>query len=68
MTSASRFLRRYPTVAVGGLLMLLLVLIAIFAPWLGTQDPTRIAPLYRTRPPSAQFWFGTDLQIGRAHV
>jgi peptide/nickel transport system permease protein len=64
MTSASRFLRRYPTVAVGGLLMLLLVLIAIFAPWLGTQDPTRIAPLYRTRPPSAQFWFGTDL-LGR---
>ncbi|SOE94655.1 peptide/nickel transport system permease protein [Burkholderia sp. D7] len=65
MTSAFfHFLRRYPTVAVGGLLMLLLVLTAIFAPWLGTQDPTQIAPLYRTRPPSAQFWFGTDL-LGR---
>ncbi|WP_053063904.1 ABC transporter permease [Caballeronia mineralivorans] len=65
MTSAFfHFLRRYPTVAVGGLLMLLLVLIAIFAPWLGTHDPTQIAPLYRTRSPSAQFWFGTDL-LGR---
>jgi peptide/nickel transport system permease protein len=45
-------------------LLLLLVLIAIFAPYLGTVDPTAIAPAKRTRPPSAIYWFGTDL-LGR---
>lgn len=56
--------RHHPTVAIGGAILLLLICIAIFAPWLGTQDPTAIAPIYRTRPPSAQFWFGTDM-LGR---
>jgi peptide/nickel transport system permease protein len=58
------FLRNHPTVALGGALLLLLVLIAIFAPYLGTVDPTAIAPARRTRPPSAIYWFGTDL-LGR---
>jgi peptide/nickel transport system permease protein len=54
------FLRNHPTVAIGGALLLCLVVIAIFAPWLGTVDPTALAPAKRTRPPSADFWFGTD--------
>jgi peptide/nickel transport system permease protein len=58
------FLHRYPTIAVGGALLVLLVLIAVFAPMLWTVDPTALAPARRTRPPSAQFWFGTDL-LGR---
>jgi peptide/nickel transport system permease protein len=58
------FLRNNPTVAIGGALLLCLVLIAIFAPYLGTVDPTAIAPAKRTRAPSADFWFGTDL-LGR---
>jgi len=58
------FLRNNPTVAIGGLLLLGLVLIAIFAPYLGTVDPTALAPAKRTRPPSADFWFGTDA-LGR---
>jgi peptide/nickel transport system permease protein len=58
------FLRRYPTVAIGGALVILLVLIALFAPWLGTVDPTALAPAQRTRPPSAAHWFGTDM-LGR---
>ena len=58
------FLRRYPTIAVGGALLGLLVLIAVFAPMLWTVDPTALAPARRTRPPSAQFWFGTDM-LGR---
>jgi peptide/nickel transport system permease protein len=58
------FLRNHPTVAIGGALLLLLVLIGIFAPYLGTVDPTAIAPAKRTRAPSATFWFGTDL-LGR---
>ena len=58
------FLRNHPTVAIGGALLLLLVLIGVFAPYLGTVDPTAIAPAKRTRAPSADFWFGTDA-LGR---
>jgi len=58
------FLRNHPTVALGGALLLCLILIGIFAPYLGTVDPTAIAPAKRTRPPSALYWFGTD-QLGR---
>jgi peptide/nickel transport system permease protein len=58
------FLQRYPTIAVGGALLVLLVLIAVLAPVLWTVDPTALAPARRTRPPSAQFWFGTDM-LGR---
>ena len=58
------FLGNNPTVAIGGLVLLGLVLIGIFAPYLGTVDPTALAPAKRTRPPSADFWFGTDA-LGR---
>jgi len=55
---------RYPSAAVGGVLLVLLVLLALCAPWLGTTDPAALSPIHRTRAPSAQFWFGTDL-LGR---
>ena len=55
---------RHPTIVVGGALLLAMLFIAIFAPWLGTVDPTALAPAKRTRPPSALYWFGTDM-LGR---
>lgn len=58
------YIRRYPTIAAGSALLALLVLIAIFAPYLGTVDPTALATAKRTRPPSAEFWFGSDM-LGR---
>ena len=58
------FLRNNPTVAIGGALLLTLVLIGIFAPYLWTVDPTALAPAKRTRPPSADYRFGTDA-LGR---
>ncbi len=58
------FLRNNPTVAIGGALLLCLVLIGIFAPYLWTVDPTAISPAKRTRPPSELYWFGTDA-LGR---
>ena len=58
------FLRRHPGIAVGGALVLVMLFIAVFAPYLGTVDPTDLAPARRTREPSAQFWFGTDM-LGR---
>ncbi|MBU8546718.1 ABC transporter permease [Roseomonas sp. CGMCC 1.13459] len=58
------FLRRNPTIAIGGLLVLLMIFVAVFAPFLFTRDPTSLAPALRTREPSAQFWFGSDM-LGR---
>ena len=58
------FAYRHPTIFAGGLLMAIIIGIAIFAPWLGTVDPTALAPARRTRPPSAEYWFGSDM-LGR---
>jgi peptide/nickel transport system permease protein len=58
------FLRRHPTVAVGAAILLLLLIMAVLAPFLWTVDPTALAPARRTRAPSAAFWFGTDM-LGR---
>jgi ABC-type antimicrobial peptide transport system permease subunit len=58
------FLRRNPTIAIGGFLVLTMVFVAVFAPFLFTKDPTALAPAMRTREPSAQWWFGTDM-LGR---
>jgi peptide/nickel transport system permease protein len=58
------FIYRHPTIVVGGLLVGLMICIAIFAPYLGTKDPTALAPARRTREPSAIYWFGTDM-LGR---
>ena len=58
------FVRRHPTIAMGAALLAVILFIAIFAPFLGTVDPTAIAPAKRTRPPSAIYWFGTDM-LGR---
>jgi peptide/nickel transport system permease protein len=58
------FVRRHPTIVLGGVLLMVMLLIAIFAPYLGTVDPTALAPAKRTREPSALYWFGTDM-LGR---
>jgi len=52
------FIWRHPAIAIGSALLLAMLLIAVFAPWLGTVDPTALAPARRTREPSAAFWFG----------
>jgi len=58
------YMRRHPTIAIGGFLLLLMMFIAVFAPFLWTKDPTALAPVMRTRNPSAAAWFGTDM-LGR---
>lgn len=49
---------------IGGLVFMLIVAVAIAAPWLGTVDPQKLSPIARLRPPSERFWFGTDA-LGR---
>jgi peptide/nickel transport system permease protein len=57
-------LRRHPTAIAGGIVLAMMILVAIAAPWLGTVDPQAVAPLRRLKPPSEEFWFGSDM-LGR---
>ncbi|CAM4027820.1 ABC transporter permease [Bordetella muralis] len=41
-------------------LLLVIVLAAVFAPWLAPHDPLSQNIAYRLEPPSAEFWLGTD--------
>jgi len=61
---ARTYIRRHPTIVIGGILIGLMVLMAVFAPFLGTVDPQALAPVQRLRWPSSQHWFGTDM-LGR---
>src|SRR5437763_2580939 len=61
---AWRYVRRHPTMIFGGVLFLIMTLMAVAAPYLGTVDPQALAPVKRLRWPSAQYWFGTDM-LGR---
>lgn len=55
-----RSLLRSRAVAFGLVVLLTLVLVAVFAAFLHTVDPAAIKPRLRLRPPSADYWLGTD--------
>jgi peptide/nickel transport system permease protein len=55
------FFHRNPTIAIGALMLLTIVLIAIFAPVIAPGDPQALDPTHRLRAPSRDFWFGTDM-------
>jgi len=63
-TSVAARLGRQPLGAVGLLLLLLFLVLALGAPLLARFDPTAIDLLHRLNPPSASHWFGTD-ELGR---
>jgi peptide/nickel transport system permease protein len=56
-------IRRNPTIAFGVFILVVLVTVALLAPWI-SGDPFKLASINRLRPPSDRFWFGTD-QFGR---
>jgi peptide/nickel transport system permease protein len=56
-------IRRNPTIAFGVFILVVLVTVALLAPWI-SGDPFKLASINRLRPPSERFWFGTD-QFGR---
>jgi peptide/nickel transport system permease protein len=57
-------IQRHPTAVIGGVVLVLLILMALLAPYLGTVDPQAISPVRRLRKPSETYWFGTDM-LGR---
>ncbi|SDM26960.1 ABC transporter permease [Nonomuraea jiangxiensis] len=61
-----RWLPRVPDrfAALGAVLLVLVVLSAILAPWLAPYPMGELRPLEQLRPPSGAHWFGTD-QVGR---
>jgi len=58
-----RFVRN-PLALAGLAIIVALAVVALFAPWIATQDPFAQELTQRLQPPSAQHWFGTD-QVGR---
>ena len=59
-----RWLRKNPTLVLGAVLLVVVALVAIAAPWLVTHDPENIDPSARLEAPSAEHRFGTDA-LGR---
>ncbi len=53
--------RRYPMMVIGGILLIVMIFFAVFAPLLSTNDPITFDPIYRLKPPGGEFWFGTDM-------
>ena len=54
-------LRRHPTMAVSGVVLIVMCLAAVFAPLLFTSDPIALNPVQRLRAPGAGHRFGTDM-------
>ncbi|MBX3538378.1 MAG: ABC transporter permease [Chelatococcus sp.] len=59
-----RRLASHRPLLLGATILLVLLIIAVAAPLLGTVDPAALSPARRNRAPSELYWFGTD-QLGR---
>lgn len=59
-----RSMRRQPLAAIGILLLVLFVVLAVFAPWIAMYPPAAIDLTHRLAAPSAAHLFGTD-ELGR---
>lgn len=57
-------LKQSPLTLIGGAIMLLMLLLMLFSPWLTPLDPNAVDLTARLQPPSAAHWFGTD-EVGR---
>lgn len=62
MTAFQDMFRRHRNIVIGGLMLLLVILVAVFAPVLMTHDPTFQDPGERLLAPSSDYLFGTDGQ------
>ncbi len=62
--SSRRRFRLNSSLVMGGSIVLLMVLAAVFAPLITPYDPIRLSIPSRFQPPSPEHWFGTD-QYGR---
>ncbi|MBX8800149.1 D,D-dipeptide ABC transporter permease [Ochrobactrum sp. MR28] len=56
--------RRSPLTLLGAAIIVLVMVMIIFAPWIAPYNPDKISLTARLAPPSATHWFGTD-EVGR---
>ncbi len=49
-----------PLVMLAALVLAVIVLASLLAPWIVPHDPGRLSPGLRLRPPDATYWLGTD--------
>jgi peptide/nickel transport system permease protein len=57
-------IRRNPVTLFGFAVVVLFVIVGLAAPLFATHDPIEVSPADALKPPSSEFWFGTD-QYGR---
>ncbi len=62
--NAVNFAQRKPLGAFGAVVVLVLVIVAVLAPIVATDDPRETNAAYRFSPPNSETWLGGD-QIGR---
>src|SRR5262249_60109406 len=55
-----RFCRRKPLGALGGVIVLVMIVMAVFAPYIAHYTYDETIRGARMKPPSAQFWMGSD--------
>ena len=58
------FFRKKPLGAIGAVIAVLLIVVAIFAPLIATHDPKETRADFRRTSPSSEAWFGAD-NLGR---
>jgi peptide/nickel transport system permease protein len=63
-TTVGRFVRRKPLGAAGAVIIIVMVVTALLAPWLQTHDPIATAATYPLGKPNVDHWLGTD-HLGR---
>ena len=61
---AAASMRHHRLAVAGAVLLAVMALAAVLAPWLGTVDPQALSPIQRLRGPSRLHGFGTDM-LGR---
>src|SRR5688572_21393177 len=57
-----RIIRLHPNMAIGGVLLLIVVITDVFAEWIMTESPTWISPSDRLQAPGGEYLLGTDGQ------
>ena len=53
-----------PIIPIGTVIIILMIFVGIFAPYLSPYNPTKMAPRIRREAPSKEHWLGTD-RLGR---
>lgn len=64
MTEFLKRLLKTPQGAIGITLVVLVLIVVVFGPYLAPYDPEKLAPLARYKAPNMAYWLGTD-QYGR---